>query len=49
MLMLWIEEDGIEMPFPCENDLPMGSVAADGTIFIIEIPKEVSMPPVHTA
>ncbi|KAH9990639.1 hypothetical protein BJV74DRAFT_836942 [Russula compacta] len=49
VLMLWTEEDGIEIPYPCENHLSMGSVAADGTIFIIELSKEVSMPPVPTA
>jgi hypothetical protein len=37
--MAWSEEDGLEMTEPCANDVPMGSVATDGAIFIIELPK----------
>ncbi|KAN0137864.1 hypothetical protein V8E53_004348 [Lactarius tabidus] len=38
-LMAWLEEDGLELTEPCANDVPMGSVATDGAIFIIELPK----------
>ncbi|KAI0288678.1 hypothetical protein BC826DRAFT_1036238 [Russula brevipes] len=38
-LMLWTEEDGIEMSYRCENELSMGSVAADGALFVIELAK----------
>ncbi|KAI0301731.1 hypothetical protein B0F90DRAFT_292109 [Multifurca ochricompacta] len=38
-LMLWTEEDGLEMSYPCENDLQMGNLAGNGTIFVIELAK----------
>jgi hypothetical protein len=38
-LMLWLEEDGLEMSFPCENHLSMGNIATDGTVFTIEFGK----------
>lgn len=38
-LMLWSEEDGLEMSYPCENLLSMGSIATDGTVFTIELAK----------
>ncbi|KAF8262678.1 hypothetical protein EI94DRAFT_1832659 [Lactarius quietus] len=38
-LMAWSDEDGLEITSPCANDVPMGSVATDGAIFIIELPK----------
>lgn len=37
--MTWTEEDGLEMMSPCANDVSMGSVATDGAIFAIELPK----------
>lgn len=38
-LMAWQDEDGLEITYPCTNDVPMGSVATDGAIFIIELAK----------
>ena len=37
--MHWSEEDGVETSYRCENDLSMGGIAVDGTIFIIELAK----------
>ena len=37
--MAWSEDDGLELTEPCVNDVQMGSVATDGAIFIIELPK----------
>ena len=38
-LMLWSEDDGLEMSYPCGNNLSMGSIATDGTEFTIELAK----------
>jgi hypothetical protein len=38
-LMLWSEDDGVEMSYLCENHLSMGSIATDGTVFTIELAK----------
>lgn len=38
-LMLWSEEDDLETSYPCGNNLSMGSIATDGTIFTIELAK----------
>ncbi len=37
--MVWTEEDGVEATYPCANDASMGSVATEGSTFIIELPK----------
>jgi len=37
--MHWSEEDGLETSYRCGNDLSMGSVAVEGTVFIIELAK----------
>ncbi|KAI9450606.1 hypothetical protein BJY52DRAFT_1301642 [Lactarius psammicola] len=38
-LMEWMEEDGLETTSSCANDASMGSVAIDGSIFVIELAK----------
>ncbi|KAI0264229.1 hypothetical protein BC834DRAFT_884335 [Gloeopeniophorella convolvens] len=38
-MLLWTEEDGVEMSYPCENHETMGNVASEGTVFIIELEK----------
>jgi len=38
-LMLWTEEDGLEMSYPCGNDWSMNTVAEDGSTFNIELAK----------
>jgi hypothetical protein len=38
-LMLWSDEDGVEMSYPCENHSSMGIIATDGTVFTIELAK----------
>jgi hypothetical protein len=38
-LVLWTEEDGLEMSYPCGNDWSMNSLAEDGCTFNIELAK----------